>query len=163
MEKKFKVTIGVIIVTFSIVSCSTMPMPYSFANEGAETAQLNVVKGNPGLSLIYVDGNEIPNPLPKTHWEPLEFPAGQPIKLTVHAYYQQENNNTSILASLITTAITASRSVNRDVLFECPSLTAGKNYKLTFRKGSGLKGDNLLVLTDVASGKIIHQQEFESK
>jgi len=45
----------------------------------------------------------------------------------------------------------------------CPPLESGKEYELVFRKGAGITGKNLLVLTDTANKKIFHQQEFDSK
>jgi hypothetical protein len=159
-----KLIISIIIIAVSIVGCSTTPVPYSFATDGSETATMNIVSGNPGLGLIYADGNELPEPAKKTHWDPFSFSAGKPINITVHAYYEQSNtSNQGLLVALATSAITASRSVNRDVTFECPPLEAGKNYKLVFRKGAGTTGKNLLVLTDTSTRRIVYEQEFESK
>ncbi|MDR2796091.1 MAG: hypothetical protein LBB47_05205, partial [Spirochaetaceae bacterium] len=162
---KYVKLISIVIIGISIVSCSTTsPAPYSFAADEAETAKLNIVRGNPGLAVVYVDGDELPPPAEKTYWDPLIFPPGKPINITVHAYYQQSTaSNQGLLTALITSAIVSSRSVDRDVSFECPPLEAGKNYKLVFRKGAGTTGKNLLVLTDTSTGKTIHNQEFESK
>jgi hypothetical protein len=127
------------------------------------TATISVVSGNPGLKLIYVEGDELPKPEEKTHWEPLSFPAERPLVITVHAYYDQSGTTDKrFFAAVITTAIATSRRVNRDVLFECPPLEAGRDYKLTFRKGAGTTGKNFLVLTNTSTGKIILEQEFES-
>jgi hypothetical protein len=162
--KYMKLIIPIIIMAVSIAGCSTTPVPYSFAIDGAETAAISIMSGNPGLRLIYVDGNELPRPAKKTHWAPVLFTAGKPLNITVHARYEQSNtSNQGLLVSLVTSAITASRNVNRDVLFECPALEAGKSYKLVFRKGAGVTGKNLLVLTDIATGKIIYEQGFDSK
>jgi hypothetical protein len=154
----------IITILVSIAGCSTTPVPYSFAADGVETATISIVNGNPGLVLVYADGFELPEPEKKTRWDPFSFPAGKPIKITVHAYYEQSNtSNQGLLTALIASAIISSRSVNKDVSFECPPLEAGKNYKLVFRKGAGTTGKNLLVLTDVSTGKIVYEQEFESK
>jgi hypothetical protein len=153
-----------IIIALSITGCSTTPVPYSFATDGAQTATISVVRGNPGVNLIYVDENELPEPAKKTHWSPFTVTAGQPIKMTVHAYYQQSNtSDQGLLVALATSAITASRSVDKDVTIECPPLEADKNYKLVFRKGAGVTGKNVLVLTDISTGKIVYDQEFDSK
>jgi hypothetical protein len=156
--------IAFIIIAASILGCSSTPVPYSFAADGEETATMNIVAGNPGLHLIYGDGTELPQPAEKTHWDPFTFSAGKPLNITVHAYYQQTNaQNQGLLGNLVTSAILSSRSVSKDVSFECPPLEAEANYKLVFRKGGGLTGRNLLVLTDTSTGKIIYAQEFESK
>jgi hypothetical protein len=162
--KHLKPAVFIIVIAALIVGCSTTPVSYSFAEDGLETAAISVVGGNPGIRVVYVDDNELPPPADKTHWDPFAFPAGKPVKVTVHAYYEQSNSgNQSLLSLLVTTAITSSRSVNQDVLFECPPLEAGKKYKLVFRKGAGLTGDNLLVLTETSTGKIVYQQEFETR
>ncbi|MDR2658972.1 MAG: hypothetical protein LBC27_03145 [Spirochaetaceae bacterium] len=114
--------------------------------------------------MVYADEIELPAPPKKTHWEPFLLPAGEPLNITVHAYYQQSNSsNDGLLVALVSSAITSSRSVDRDVSFECPPLEAGKNYKLEFRKGGGKTGSNLLVLTDTSTRQIIYRLEFESK
>jgi hypothetical protein len=162
--KHLKPAVLIIAIAAFFVGCSTTPVPFSFADDGLETAAISVVGGNPGIRVIYVDGNELPPPANKTHWDPFELPIGKPVKITVHAYYEQSNSgNADLLSLLITTAITSSRSVDQDVVFECPPLEAGKKYKLAFRKGAGLTGDNLLVLTETSKGKVVYQQEFETK
>ncbi|GMO70359.1 MAG: hypothetical protein Ta2A_18930 [Treponemataceae bacterium] len=147
----------------SLTGCSSTPVPFSFAENEAHTAIILFSRGNPEVRLVYVGDRELPRAEPKTHWAPLMFPAGQPLKITVHAWYYQTNTSTSFIGSLISSAITASRSVDKDVLFECPALTAGKSYTLSFRKGAGTTGRNLLVLTDAETGKVAHSQEFDSK
>jgi hypothetical protein len=146
------------------MSCSTTPVLYSFVENGTENATISFMRGNPGVALIYFEGNELPEPEKKTHWDPLSFPAGKPLSITVHVYYQQANSSgQGLLITLVATAIVSSRSVDQDVLFECPALEAGKEYKLVFRKGAGLTGQNLLVLTDVSTKKIVYQQEFTTQ
>jgi hypothetical protein len=162
---------GILVFTISLlmIGCATTSVPYSFVEDGNETASIDFIGGNPGVKLVYFDNNELPEPDKKTHWNPVLFPVGKPLKITVHAYYQQEasSGSTSLLGALITvaatSAITASRAVDRDVLFYCPALDVGKTYKLVFRKGAGTTGNNLLVLTDKSTGKLIYEQEFENK
>jgi len=161
--KNTKFALPIVVLVALFMSCSTTPVPYSFVEDGSENAAISFIRGSPGLTLIYFNGEELPNPEKNTHWEPILVPAGIPLKLTVHAYYEQGNYSQGLLVALITSAITASRSVNLDVLFECPALEAGKEYKLTFRKGAGLPGENLLVLTDISTKKIVYQQEFTSR
>jgi hypothetical protein len=156
--------IGIFSFTVLLMGCATTGVPYSFVENSNDGASISFVGQNPGVRMIYYDNNELPAPAKKTHWEPISFPADKPLKITVHVFYEQSNNNSSgLLVSLVTSAITASRSVNRDVLFECPALEAGKLYKLVFRKGAGTTGNNTLVLTDVETGKVFYQQEFDSE
>jgi hypothetical protein len=147
------------------VGCSTVPrttaVPLSFAPESEQTAVINVVTGNPGLWLVFVDGQELPGAAEGTHWAPLLFPTGRPFNITVNAHFEEQAvTNHGLLATLVTSVVAASRGVNQNVLFECPPLDAGKQYKLTFRKGIGLTGKNLLVLTNAENGKTVHEQEF---
>ncbi|MDR1149100.1 MAG: hypothetical protein LBK66_10770 [Spirochaetaceae bacterium] len=167
--EKMKNSILVFAIALLMISCATTSVPYSFVENGNETASIDFIGGNPGIKLIYFDNNELPEPDKKTHWNPVLFPVSKPLKITVHAYYQQQasSGSTGFLGALVTiaatSAITASRAVDRDVLFDCPSLDVGKTYKLVFRKGAGATGKNLLVLTDKSTGKVIYEQEFESK
>jgi hypothetical protein len=153
-----------VIALIGITACSTLtPVPYSFVESGGETATISITGGNPGLALIYFEGNELPAPEADTYWDPISVPAGRTLEITIHAYYSQQNaTNAGLLAAVITSAIASSRSVNRDVTFECPPLETGKNYKLVFRKAAGTTGKNLLVLTEIATGDVIYEEEFES-
>ncbi|MDR2865406.1 MAG: hypothetical protein LBV68_07350, partial [Spirochaetaceae bacterium] len=129
-----------------------------------DSASVLFYQGNPGVSLVYFEDDMLPNPEEKTYWNPIAFPADTAFTMMVHAYYAQSNNyNPSLIGSLVTTTITASRSVDTDVLFNCPPLGAGKNYKLVFRKGSGVSGKNILVLIDSETNKIVYRQEFSAK
>ena len=162
--KLFLPCVSVIVLAFGmmVMGCATTGVPFSFVENDEDMASISFVGGNPGVKLVYYDTNELPEPEEKTHWDPISFPAGQQLSITVHAYHQQSNYSSSLIGAIITAAITASRSVDRDVLFECPALEAGKSYKLVFRKGAGTTGSNTLVLTDVETGKIFYQQEFDS-
>jgi hypothetical protein len=170
MGKILRKGILVLVVAALIMGCATSkPVPFSFVEGEAESASIDIVSGSPGVRLIYFDKNELPPPEEETHWNPISFPAGQPLQFTVHAYYYQQGNTTTtssflinVVANVASSAVAASRNVDRDVVFECPALEAGKAYKLVFRKGAGAAGKNLLVLTNVMTGKIVHEQEFEN-
>ncbi|MDR2489939.1 MAG: hypothetical protein LBD20_00885 [Spirochaetaceae bacterium] len=155
--------LGVVVVSLYFTGCLTTPVAYSYVEDGGEAATMTVVSGSPGLTLLYINGDELPKPEEKTRWDPFKLPAGVPLKLTVHAYYEQSSSsNMGLIALLATSAITASRSIDTDVTFECPPLDAGKTYKLTFRKGAGLKGKNTILLNDTKTGKFVHEQEFSA-
>ncbi|MDR1389132.1 MAG: hypothetical protein LBJ31_04070 [Treponema sp.] len=172
MGKILRKGILVLVVAASIMGCATTrtPVPFSFVEGEGESASINIVGGSPGVWLVYYDKNELPPPEEETYWSPLFFPAGQPLQFTVHAYYYQQGSATAsgnllvnLIADVASSAIAASRNVDRDVLFECPALEAGNEYKLVFRKGAGTTGQNLLVLSEIATGKVIYEQEFENK
>jgi hypothetical protein len=156
---------------FSFIGCSSLtPVPYSMAKDEGNSASINFLGGKPSVSLVYYNNDVLPDPESKTYWDPIMFPSGVPLEITVHAYYHQDAvtaTNAGLLAALITTAVTsniaASRSVDIDVLFSCPPLEAGKKYTLAFRKEAGDPGINRLILTDTATKTIIHQQIFEMR
>jgi hypothetical protein len=166
----FAVAIAHIAFVFCFAGCASLqPVPYSFAGETEKSASIVFLRGNPDVSLINYGNNVLPSPEKGTVWNPVSFPAAKTLEFTVHAQYEQASSagaTSSLLGNLIvaitSSAISASRYVKADVLFQCPPLDSGKNYELQFRKGTG-KTANTLVLTDVAEGKIIHQQEFSSK
>jgi len=147
---------------------SLTPKSYDFTENETNSASISFTGGNPRVSFINFNDYGLPAPEERTYWDPIVFPSGEPLEMTVHAYYYQEGRtatNAGLLAALLSTIITSSiaqsRSVDIDVLFLCPPLEPGKNYSLSFRKEAGTPGKNLLVLTDIAERKIIHKQEFE--
>ena len=156
---------------FFITGCSSLtPVPYAIEKNEAYSASITFARGNPSVSFVYYNNNVLPEPEEKTYWSPIMFPSGVPMQIMVHAYYQQDMtavNNAGLSGAAGSTAVTpgttASRSVDIDVLFMCPPLTAGRKYTLTFRKEAGVPGTNRLILTDVGSKTIIHQQEFEMR
>ncbi|WP_304224657.1 hypothetical protein [Gracilinema caldarium] len=77
-------------------------------------------------------------------------------------YSQQGQNSGNLIVLLATSAIAASRSTDKLVDFVCPALDENTEYVLEYKKGSGLKGSNTLILTEKNSGKIIKQQDFTS-
>jgi hypothetical protein len=171
MNKVFSfLTIAVVVFFVGCATTKRAPVPFSFVETGEDSASINIVGGNPGVWLVYFDKNELPPPAENTYWSPLSFPAGRPLQITVHASYQQQTNSSSsggflatLIADVASSAIAASRTVERDVLFECPALETDKTYKLVFRKGAGVRGKNMLVLSDISTGKVVYEQEFESK
>jgi hypothetical protein len=153
---------------FTFFGCSSLkPISYALAGDETNSASISFISD---ASFVSFNGSGLPNPEKGTFWDPILFPSGLPLEITVHAYYQQEATtvtNAGLLGALISTAVTsgvtASRSVNTDVLFTCPPLEPGKEYSLSFRKAAGGPGNNKLILTDIATKKIIYQQEFETR
>ena len=148
----------VVVVVLFIAGCSTItPAPYSFAEEELETVTINVIGGNPGLRLVDFEGKELPSPEKKTRWEPIMFPAGRPLTITVYAYYQPQNTSQGLITGLIVHAATSHLAVNRNVVFETPVLDPGKDYVLRFSREFG---GNQLIMTDTSTNQIIYQQFF---
>jgi len=163
-----------VIALFGLITfygCSSFtPMSYDFTEKETNSASISFTRGNPRVSFVSFNDYELPNPVEKTYWDPIVFPSGEPLEITVHAYYYQESStatNAGFLAALISTAVTSSiaqsRSVDINVLFLCPPLEPGKNYSLSFRKEAGNPGRNLIVLTDIATKRIVYRQEFEMR
>jgi hypothetical protein len=156
---------------FTFSACSSLkPMSYAFAEDETNSASISFTHGNPSVSFVFFDDKVLPDPESGTFWDPLTFPSSEPLEITVHAYYHQEATTAAgagLLGALISTAVTsniaASRSVDIDVLFSCPPLESGKDYSLSFRKEAGSPGINRLILIDIATKKIIYQQEFEMR
>jgi hypothetical protein len=156
---------------FSFIGCSSLkPVPYSLANDAGNSASISFLSGGTTVSFVYYNNDVLPDPERKTYWDPIMFPSGVPLDITVHAYYHQNANTATgagLLGALVSTAVTskiaASRSVDIDVLLSCPPLEAGKKYTLDFRKEAGSPGLNKLILTDIATKTIVHQQIFEMR
>jgi hypothetical protein len=162
-------TAGFLALGVFLAGCaSTTPVPYSCTEKSSKSASVVFSRGNPDVKLVYFNDNEIPDPEEGTCWNPVSFPTGEALKLTVHAYYEQSSNwvtSNNLLANLIAAAVTsassASRHVDAIVEFSCPPLDSGKEYKLAFQKGYGLlSGKNTLILTDITSKKVICRQTF---
>jgi len=169
---------GLFVIIFSgllfIAGCSSLkPIPYAFAEDERNSASISFKHGaNPGTSLVSFKGSGLPLPEEKTTWDPLLFPSGEPLDITVHASYIDNRNGwtynpnllvmllSNVIADAVTSEMRLSRAVDMDVVFSCPPLEAGKNYSLSFDKKDGVPGRNILVLTDTETRKIVHQQEF---
>ena len=154
---------GFVFIAITFISCMSDPVPYSFAWDEKETAEITFVDGNPGIRLINYDGQILPPLERNTRWGPITFPAGRPLSIIFYAYYQQsqDTTNRSLLGVLVQGAIHHSRSVSTNVVFECPPLEAGGDYTLRFRKYAGIPGANALELTDNRTRRVVYEQIFE--
>ena len=139
---------------------TTESVAYTFPEEGTEQSSVTFSGGNPGVAFISCEAGVLPPAEKGTRWNPVVFPSGKETALTVHVYYQQINTSTSLLGALISDAVTASRSVDGDIEFNCPALENGGEYELEFKKEAGVPGKNVLILTDVKNGKETARQEF---
>ena len=161
-------------VSFCIMGCSTAPapVPYSFAGNTGETISITF---SSQANLVSFEGVVLPKPARKTHWRPIVFPAGRTLPLTVHAYYDDSwgaNLSTSgtafdilllvIFPVVIIHDLTAPlRGINRDVVFDCPPLQAGREYFLTLEK-KGRPKRFYLILSDTQTG-VVYEQQIERK
>ena len=159
---------SVFIASF-LIGCKTTPVAYSFAASETNAAHISFKDDDtPSVVFVSFDGQTLPKPESKTHWDPVTFPSGRELRIVVHANYQTTSKTTlsgfGLLGDVVNLAQdvrAVSRNVDADVLFICPPLAAGRDYLLTFSKEPGMPGRNLLTLTDVERGTVVVQQEFE--
>jgi len=163
----------VVFTLFLFVGCITSPVTYSFAAAGEQnfasiTFKSSIKEGEPSLTFVSYNGQSLPKPEKKTHWEPINFPSGTELRIIVRAKYRTTSRTTlsgfGVVGELynVSQEIRAvSRNVDADIIFICPPLEAGKNYLLAFSKEPGMPGKNILTLTDVAAARVVIQQEFE--
>jgi hypothetical protein len=121
------------------------------------------------VSFVSFNGQSLPKPEKGTHWDPINFPSDTELRIIIHANYNTSSKTTLSGFGLLGTVVNTvqdvraiSRNVDADVVFICPPLGAGKNYLLSFVKEPGMPGRNILTLTDVDTGAIVEQQEFET-
>jgi hypothetical protein len=163
----------VFFASFLFVGCTTKPAVYSLSPNEQNSSSIafrNAFKaGKPNISFVSFNGQPLPKPEKGTHWDPINFPSGRALRIIVHADYNPNSKTTlsgfGLLGTVVNTAQdirAVSRNVDADVVFNCPPLKAGKNYLLSFVKEPGMPGKNILTLTDVDTGEVVAQQEFET-
>jgi hypothetical protein len=145
-------------------------------------------KSKKSIQLISIEDNEIPLPERGTVWNPVLLPADKPLILIVNIFYYYEPDkpdysdkkrstySTGTLLDIILTPaliiddiisvgntiiylITTPGWRNMDIIFNCPPLEAGKNYRLEYRGNWLVK--RRLVLRDTSTKKIIYEQEVK--
>jgi len=141
MKNKNILWIVLTIVMFCFAGCFTtpkekpVPIRYSFAGNGERAVPITFVEGNKvGVTLVDCDGISRPTPASGTYWERDSlFPVGRPLDLRVYVYWNENRYGE-----------------RRRGIFRCPSLEAGKEYKLWFR-GNSKGGKIILTYSNVAA------------
>jgi hypothetical protein len=174
MKSKTAICLLVFVMLFFYAGCVTSPVTYSFAAAGDQNSSSISFKNNtkpqePNVTFVSFNGQTLPKPDSKTHWDPLSFPSGRELRIIIHADYRTSSKTTlggfGLIGDVVNIAQdirAASRNVDADVIFVCPPLEAGKSYLLSFTKEPGLPGKNILTLTDVKAAKVVVQQEFQT-
>jgi hypothetical protein len=156
---------------FIVAGCSLLkPISYAFAEDEADSASISFRRANPGVSFVSYKNSILPDAEKGTIWDPILFPYGVPLEITVHAFYYDSNTGvtygdgllTMIITDAASSGIREARSVDTDVIFSCPPLAAGKKYTLSFDKGYGMPGKNKLILTNNETKEIVYLQEFHA-
>jgi hypothetical protein len=167
MKRVYVFSAVLLLLFVSLSGCATKAATYKFVEEGDNTATIAFSRGNPGVSFLEYNELTLPPAEGGTYWDSLLFSSGVPLQIKVQAYYEQQQTRVigggliGAIANVASAVATVSRSVNKDVIFECPQLQAGGQYRLSFRKGNGTPGKNTLVLTDIAAKQVVYEQDFE--
>jgi len=183
MKNKINFLFLGVILSFCIMSCSSVSIrTYSFAENENEAAKMVFLakeevigKDIHGVRFISFEGVALPEPEKKTQWgATIAFPAGRPLQLKLNVFVQGEKSNIgtgTLLDFFILPAIAANevggeigataRTYNRDILFDCPALEAGKTYTLEFKDRALVK--DILILRDAKTKKIVYEFEFEAR
>ena len=152
---------------FAFSGCASKAELYEFVPEESN-ASISFKTGSPGVRFVSYNGRELPDAGKGSHWDPIVFPAGTPIQITVRAYYEHQSGVSvrggllGAVSTMADTVSTATRGVNTNVVFTCPPLRVGIKYQLSFDKASGIPGTNTLVLTELGSKSVIFEQEFDA-
>jgi hypothetical protein len=160
-------------VLFLFVGCATKPAHYSLSANNQDFSTISFLNSfktdKPNVYFVSYSGQTLPKPEKGTHWNPIDFPSNTELRIIVHADYRTNSKTTlsgfGLLGAIVNTAqdIRAiSRNVDADVVFICPPIRSGGNYLLSFVKEPGMPGKNILTLTDIDTGMVIKQQEFET-
>jgi len=150
------------------IGCTTAPVTYSYAADDSDSASIIFQAGNPGLTFISLDGITPPRPERGTHWEPFEFPSNRELRIILYAKNEVKSRTRvdgfGIMGDIANFASAVSelgQNVETYVAFNCPPLEAGRSYTLVFLKEPGILGRNKLILSDRATRRVVHEQEFE--
>jgi hypothetical protein len=165
-----KSVLGVLVLFLAVVAfvgCASKPVAYQYVTEGVNSASISFKTGNPYVRCVSFEGADIPAPERGTYWEPVIFPAGRALRITVYVYYEYKQTVRvggmfGLISDVAGAVGTLTRSVDRNVVFTCPPLADGGKYQLEFEKGSGIPGTNTLVLRNLATREVVYQQEFPS-
>ena len=164
MKNRSILWIVLIIASFYFIGCSTTPrvnnMPYTFAeNENAKGTA--IIKFN--VMFIDFEGEQLPTPEEGTRWYPLQFPAGRPFNIKVHVYHDGWNSTGGYFDIPYFSPFAV---IDKEVIFECPPLEAGKEYRLIYNysisgKSLDLKEEDIDAFFLTIKGRIIYSQKIE--
>jgi hypothetical protein len=171
--KVTKVLFYLIITLIFFVGCGTVAtIPYSFTENGNGIAEITLQiklrkdgfpkgglygKSKISMKLISIEGEVIPLPKTEKVWNPISLPAEKTLTLTINIFYFYRHfmGGTSGSGILKHGADPTTDRYSMDVIFNCPPLEAGKNYKLEFKSGFQ---KSRLVLTETNTKKIFYEQ-----
>jgi len=147
------------------------PVPYSFAENESEngTAIINFNKNS--VELLDFEGANLPKPETRTYWSPIIFPAGRPFTLKLHIFYKSNTSLPSVgtwsssgtaldLIALASLAGEIGKSVDRNIIFNCPALEAGREYEIIFVSHALLK--DYFLLRDKKTRKKVYEVKFKA-
>ena len=179
MKKTIRFTLLTALTVLSTLSCimlsgcntiKAVPLAYS-ENEDKDVAYIyfDLYKKSEisGATFITYDNKNTPKPEKFSYYSPVELPAGVPLKLYLHIYYREPRSDfgdDSMCAACCTTVVNsfeAARDVDKDIVFNITTpLEAGKEYTISYRKGSGIPGSSFVTLTENETKKVIREIEF---
>ena len=169
-SRSAKVCIFLVFCAFiTLAGCASRPELYQFGLDESNSASISFKTGNPNVKFVSFEGKTLPVAEKGKRWEPILFPSGKPMLITVHAYYEHEQKvwvSGGLLGFISETADiigTVTRGVNTNVVLTCPPLMPGTKYQLSFKKGPGIPGKNTLIITDLSKRKVFYEQEFDTK
>ena len=172
-----------VILSFCIMSCASVSIrTYSFAENENEAVKIVFLakeeligKDIHGVRFISFEGVSLPEPEKKTQWgSTIGFPAGRPLQLKLNVFVQGKKSDIgtgTLLDFFILPVIAVNevggemgatlRTYNRDILFDCPALEAGKTYTLEFKDRALVK--DILILRNAQTKKVVYEFEFEAR
>ena len=151
----------------TLTGCATSAYYFPPANEQNSAAiYFEPSDQNHSLRVISFNGQRLPRSGIGKRWQPVHFPAGTEIGIMVHARFQESTRTVTgfgavgAVLNTVQEVRAATRNVDIQVMFNCPPLEAGKNYRLLYHKELGIPGRNFLILIDLFTGQEVHRQEF---
>jgi hypothetical protein len=183
--KVIKVLLFLIITLICFTGCLTSwpSAPYSFTENGNGTAEITFRNVNELIQLISIEGDALPLSERGKTWNPVSIPAERPLTLIVNLMYyytppkkKSSGHTGTILDIVFLPGAIADEAAqlfgikegwhNIDVIFNCPPLEVGGNYRLRYVGDymieRGLQKPRL-VLIDIRTENIIYEQDVEGK
>ncbi|MCL2410235.1 MAG: hypothetical protein FWC97_01200 [Treponema sp.] len=163
--------ISVFFAVVFFVGCATSPVEFSFLLDGQGASSVGFLTTNrdnqPSVALVSFEGRRLPRSESRTHWDPIIFPSDRELRMIVRVIYRETTPRVEgfgligEIAGIVSDVSALTRNVDTSVEFVSPPLEAGGKYQLSFVKGPGMPGRNILRLTNIVTGRIVHEDEFE--